>query len=204
MENTGRQRFEQHTKFTNCICIGLLFLVTFVAACLPRSGSSDVDLSATNRADAGMSEPAIEVSPVSAGDGNYKLVSSDSFKLTVNAPGASDIELFYQPVTAGDRALLLKTISKASSEDVFMVDVKIPEDFNGEVWGRVKYPGGDVKETAHVLLAKRTEQQIETAETVTPSNTPDTASGSARTAPEGEESARSDKFTGGRVQRATL
>ncbi|MBA3634048.1 MAG: L,D-transpeptidase [Acidobacteria bacterium] len=118
--------------------------------------------------------------------------------------------MFYQPVIAVDRALKLKTLNAPAeaSKDSFVADLKIPEDFNGEVWARVKYPNGDVKETERLLLAKRGEPENETSQTPTNLNSNTNATNSITAAPnqtaDTEESARSDKLTGGQIERAAL
>src|SRR5687767_7868763 len=54
--------------------------------------------------------PSIEVTPLKAGEGNYKVIAADRFKITVSAPGAQETTLLYQPVTASDdRLIKLKT-----------------------------------------------------------------------------------------------
>src|SRR5688500_8965268 len=173
-------------KLINYISFALVPLVMFAAGCQPRSDTTrlDVDLGESQQSNTSLADPVIEAAPVSEGDGNYKLVCGDSFKLTVNAATAAEVEIFYQPVTADDRALLLKTLRQPTAENIFAVDLKIPEDFNGEVWGRAKYPNGEVKETAHILLAKRSENQSETStdNSSIASATPDTTARSADTA----------------------
>jgi hypothetical protein len=88
----------------------------------------------------------------------------------------------------------------------------VPSDFNGEVWGRVKYPNGEVRETAHLFLAKHLERKGRSSDAETgsppitgdrPSETKNSSSDVQRDA-DTDESARSDKLTGGKVTRATL
>lgn len=194
-------------KFLNYVYVGLIPLTLFALACQPRAEWTSVERSTTvgNSPNASLSQPTIEAVPVSDGEGDYKLVSGESFKLTVGAPNAVEVELFYQPVTAGDRALLLQTI-RQPDKDVFSVDLKIPEDFNGEVWGRAKYPSGELKETEHLLIAKVVEPTNEAGKTQPspPANTSGPASGTKEVVSDGDESARSDQLTGGRVERAEL
>src|SRR5688572_6538000 len=56
-------------------------------------------------------QPSITVEPFRAADGDYKILTAETFKIGVNAPGAREIELFYQPVTAVDRQVKLKTLN---------------------------------------------------------------------------------------------
>ena len=106
--------------------------------------------------------------------------------------------------------MLLQTLSPTADRKVFTVDLKIPQDFNGEVWGRVKYPNGEIKETDHLLLARHDETSSETGSDVATQQSsppPDNSDESGRRGQigeDGDESARSDQHTGGRVQKAGL
>ena len=195
-------------KFVNYIYFGLLLLIIFAGACQPRSDTTSVNVNASGPEQdrRTRAEPTINAAPVSEGDGNYKLVSGDSLRLTVQAPDAGEVEVLYQPVTASDRALLLKTLSETTEANVFAVDLNIPEDFNGEVWARAKYPNGEARETEHLLLAKRVELANEGPDP-RPSPPSVAAPGDPNSGDETndtDESARSDKHTGGGVRRAAL
>jgi len=198
-------------KIKNYILLGLLPLVLFVGACEPPNSTQTATNGANNTANTNNAaktagQPTIEAAPVSAGDDNYKLVTGDDFKLTVSAANASEVELYYQPVTAADRALKLKTLTAPAenAKDSFVADMKIPEDFNGEVWARVKYPNGETKETERLLLAKRVELENETSQT-NPDQNANAANANAQNQnPDTNESARSDKLTNGRIERAAL
>lgn len=196
-------------KIKNYIRLGLLPLALFVAACQPPSNSNQTANSAANTNSAtteNAGQPTIEAAPVSKGDDNYKIVTGDDFKLTVRAADASAVELFYQPVTADDRALRLKTLTAPTdgTKDNFAADLKIPEDFNGEVWARVKYRSGETKETERLLLAKREELEKENNEANSNQNADARNSNAQNQKFDTDESTRSDKLTGGRVERAAL
>lgn len=201
-------------KTKNFILLGLLPLFLSFSGCLPPSNSTQTstngaaNTTAANDAAETARQPMIEASPVSAGDDNYKLVTGDNFKLTVRATEASEVELFYQPVTAGDRALRLKTLTEPTegAKDSFVADLKIPEDFNGEVWARVRYSNGETKETEHLLLAKRVELENEKSQ-ANPNQNANSAN--SITNPDNKitdtnESTRSDKLTNGRIERTAL
>lgn len=190
----------------NKYCIAAIVLsAIFAAGCQPAAESTKVNINAQTAETGSRPDlnPTISAAPVTDGDGGYKLISGEDFKLTVRATGASAVELFYQPVTADDRAILLKTLDAASDGDSFVADLKIPEDFNGEVWGRAKYQNGESKETEHVLLARRADADPSSeAKTSGPPAIPE--SGSQGSEPDTDESARSDSLTGGRIQHAAL
>ena len=203
MQNIKRTKYVPYTEY---VYAALILMIIAAASCQSRSSTSvEVNASRSDTANSTAAEPRIEASPVSDGDGNYKLISGDSFRLTVHAPNASEVELFYQPVTADDRALRLSTLS-TSANGAFNADMRVPEDFNGEVWGRVSYPSGEVKETSHLLLAKHIERKSQTTD-ANPSTSPKAgtdASDDERTSEDTDESARSDKLTGGKIVRGNL
>jgi lipoprotein-anchoring transpeptidase ErfK/SrfK len=197
-------------KFINYIYMALMPLVLIAGGCQAPSESTrlNVNQSEAPPSNQSVSGPKIEALPVSEGEGNYKLVSGDSLNVTVTAAAASEVEIFYQPVTAGDRALLLKTFHQPTAENTFKVELKIPQDFNGEVWGRVKYAEGGVRETAHLLLATPDEvaskANTDNGDPTPPPNVSSEASGTDKADADSDESARSDKFTGGQVRRGRL
>ncbi len=198
-------------KIKNYLIVGLLPLI--LAAC----GSPTSTTVTTSVADADGSttvagQPLIEAAPVSAGEGNYNFITGDDFKLTVRAADATEVELYYQPITAEDRALKLKTLTAPAegTKDSFVADLKIPEDFNGEVWARVKYATGETKETEHLLLAKRIDTENITAKAQTQPGTDAADHSRANNSnannqnADTDESARSDKMTNGRIERGAL
>lgn len=194
-------------------------VVMFFSGCLAPANetanrdanSANVNSSANKQADAAR-KPIIEVSPVEAGEGDYRIITNDSVQLTVRAPEAQEIELFYQPVTAADRAVKLNTLNQKSGED-FITELKAPEDFNGEVWARVRYPDGETKVTERLKLAARTASEAETNNETAQNQTNSAANtnNSATTNQTNQEqtadtddSARSDKLTGGKIESAAL
>ncbi len=202
-------------KIKNYLILGLLPLA--LVACQPPNSTTvttNVANSNANDSTTAAGKPLIEAAPIVAGEGNYKFITGDDFKLTVRAADAKEVELYYQPVTAEDRALKLKTLTAPAegTKDSFVADLKIPEDFNGEVWARVKYASGETKETEHLLLAKRSDAENiagkETAQTdanaAANSNSNNSNSNANNQAADTDESARSDKMTNGRVERAAL
>src|SRR6185503_18801788 len=72
----------------------------------------------------------------------------------------------------------------------FSAQVKIVPDFAGDVWAEVSYPNGTKKETKPISL---TAEEAATGAT-------DLAANAAH----GDESERSDKFTGGKIETASL
>jgi hypothetical protein len=192
---------------TYCIGVGTLVLAFLAAGCQPATDSTQVNVNAqgVGAANEQARQPTIEAASVSEGDGGYKLVNGEDFRLTVRAPGASAVKLYYQPVTAEDRALMLKTLDAPAGGDSFAADLKVPDDFNGEVWARVKYPDGELKETEHLLLAKSADTGRSAEQTQTRPETPsDTIADAKAGGTDTDESARSDKFTGGRLQHGEL
>lgn len=187
-----KKYFHKSTGIKTFAFVNLMLLVMIAGACQPANKpSNDERISngdnGSNRTmETSVRQPTIEAAPVEAGADNYKIVTGDALKLSVNAAAAREVEFFYQPITASDRSLKLKT-SIQQSGDNFTTELKTPMDFNGEVWARVRYSDGEIKETEHLQLATQTALVNEQ------NNQPDT-----------DESARDDKVTGGRIERAAL
>lgn len=134
-------------------------------------------------------QPAIEAGPIQQSDEQWKVATSDAITLTVTAPGAMAVKILYRPVFVEGRHIELKTL-KAPSDPAsgkFSTQLKIGADFAGDVWAEVFYPNGAKKETEPIAL---------TAEAaLTSGGIPPTHS---------DKSARSDKLTGGKIEKATL
>lgn len=198
-------------KIKNYLIVGLLPLA-FAACGSPTSTTVTTNVANADSSTSAAGQPLIEAAPISAGEGDYKFITGDDFKLTVRAADAKEVELYYQPVTAEDRALKLTTLTAPAegTKDSFVADLKIPEDFNGEVWARVKYANGETKETAHLLLAKRSDTENIAAKEQTQPGANAAANSNANNLnannqnADTDESARSDKMTNGRIERAAL
>jgi len=195
----------------------LALLLLLSAACAERGGPSypihppgDADVSGTRR-----TEPSVEVSPVEQGEGGWKVAAGDAVTFTVTAPGAEKVRLLYRPVVAdADRHVELRSIDAPADRagGKFTAEVRTPPDFAGEVWARASYPGGATSESRAVALTTRA-----ASGEAEPAATPPTIEQKPKTEVNGEtaqtatertadtdESARSDKFTGGRIEKASL
>ncbi|HEU4595314.1 MAG TPA: L,D-transpeptidase [Pyrinomonadaceae bacterium] len=154
-------------------------------------------------------QPTIAASPVEEGADGWLVSNADAVTLTVKAPGASEVALRYRPVVADeqDGYLQLKKLTTPSEGEggEFRADISTPEDFAGEVWAQVTYPDGARKQTGRIALTTRTA----TGETETQSTSQEAGDPAEQQDANGasvgeDESARSDKATGGRVTRASL
>lgn len=166
------------------LAVSLLIFSTLVAGACAGPGSGPDTPSHRSAV-----EPILDAAPVAQQEGSqHKIVTEDSLRLTVRAPGAESAELFYRPATANERAVKLTSLGKSSGEE-FIHEMKPPADFNGEVWARTKYPDGEVRETARLLLA-----------------TPAALGRNDRSPddPNKDESERSDMYTGGGVKQAKI
>jgi lipoprotein-anchoring transpeptidase ErfK/SrfK len=173
-----------------CLTIFMMFL----NGCVPPDGNSNLANSAN--------QPVIEAAPVRPGKGDYKIITDDKLKLTVNAAGAVQAEIFYQPIVASDRSIKLRTVNEKNGDN-FITEIKTPQDFNGEVWARVKYANGETKQTKRLLLSARSESDDDANDQQANANN----SSNSTTEKEkigDDDSARSDKATGGRVERAEI
>ena len=166
---------------------GIMIFALFLNGCQERSGNMTGNSNLANSA----SQPVIEAAPVQPGKGNYKVITDDTLKLTVNAPTALEAEIFYRPIVASDRSVKLRTVNEKYG-DSFVTEMKTPQDFNGEVWARVKYANGETKQTERLLLTARFDSDDQQANTTQNGKTGD------------DDSARSDKATGGRIERTEI
>lgn len=156
-------------------------------------------------------EPSVEVSPIEQGEGGWKVATGDAVLFTVNAPGAEKVSLLYRPVVADERYVELRAIDAPTDREAgeFTAEVNTPPDFAGEVWARATYPGGATKESKEIALTTRTASGDNGATGFDSQKSKTEVDGeSAKTAAERaadtDESARSDRFTGGRIKKASL
>ena len=135
-------------------------------------------------------EPTIEASPTSASDDQWQKITSDTLTLTVTAPGAQSVKILYRPAFAEDRHVELKKItSPAGPDGKFKTQFKVPSDFAGDVWAEAYYAHAAKKETKAISLTVESISADELAGASYKHN---------------EESARSDKFTGGHIEKTAL
>ena len=174
--------------------LALLVVVSF-AACEPANGPAEntkpAEKTNTPSPPAERTEPTIEAAPVTKGDDQWEVLTSNNVTLTVNAPGAQSVRIFYRPAVAEDRHVELKRLDspKSDSSGTFATQVKIPADFAGDVWAEVNYPNGEKKEAKPISL---------TVENIPSEELADASYKHT------DESARSDKLTGGKIEKTTF
>ena len=142
---------------------------------------------------------AIDATPVQQGEGSWKIATADSVTLTVSAPGAASVRIHYRPIVQTDRHILLKTIKAPADGGKFVSTLKLVRDFAGEVWAEASFPDGTKKETQPIELAAQ-DSLVAQTEGISPNGSTNKNGASRR----GGESAHSDKFTGGKIDRASL
>ncbi|HVE56107.1 MAG TPA: L,D-transpeptidase, partial [Pyrinomonadaceae bacterium] len=171
--------------------------IMFLNGCVERDGNITAN---SNRASS--ANPVIEAAPLRPGKGNYKILTDDTLKLTITADGAIQAEIYYQPIVASDRSIKLRTVNEKNGNS-FVTEIKPPQDFNGEVWARVKYSNGETKQTERLLLSARFDSVGESDEQQANAN-----NSSNSVIEKGnigdDDSARSDKATGGRIEKAQV
>lgn len=139
-------------------------------------------------------QPTIEITPVQQGEAStsWKIAASDTVTVAINAPRAKSAKVLYRPIVATDRHVVIKTINSLP-DGKSSFTMKLVPDFAGEVWAETSYPDGTKKETQPLELAS---QHSDVAETTSAAADPNSAST--------EDTARSDKFTGGKIEHATF
>ena len=139
--------------------------------------------------------PVIEIAPLEQGRGQWKIAAADPVTVTVTAPGALRILIMGRPEGLEEEYLelrmLVAPVDRAWGR--FVTRLNLTPDFAGAVWAEESYSEGVKRRTDTIAL---------TAETVDTGIVarPDAVGGSVGT----DESARSDKLTGGRIRRTRL
>jgi hypothetical protein len=137
----------------------------------------------------------IEITPLEQGRGKWKIAATDEVTLTVTAPGAERIQILGRPEGVEEDYLEIRTLAapvdRASGS--FETRLNLAHDFAGGVWAEASYPEGEKKRTETISL---------TAKTIDAGivSRPDAVGGSVGT----DESARSDRLTGGRIRKTRL
>ena len=165
-----------------------MLLATLLASC---QVNSPITQRSDNRRPKEISEPTIEATPTSKADDQWQVVSSTNITLNVTAPDAQSVKILYRPAFAEGRHVELKRLNAPtdSAAGKFSTQFKVPSDFAGDVWAEAYYRNGSKKETKPISL------------TVESISADELAGASYKHT---EESARSDKFTGGRIEGTNL
>lgn len=142
----------------------------------------------------------LEATPIRDGEGSWKIATDNTVTLSVSAPGAQSVRILYRPIVETDRHVLLKTIKSPTDKQSgkFSVPLKLVQDFAGDIWAEVIYPDGNKRTTEPIELAAQTSLVAKTE-----ADTSD-QSANKNVASRNGESAHSDKFTGGKIERAAL
>src|SRR5437867_1388991 len=167
-------------------------IATLMSACQTVSQNTGPSPQGTN------AQMGIDAAPVQQGENAWKIASADTVKLTVSASGAQSVRILYRPIVETDRHILLKTINAPADgrSGTFLAKVKLVPDFAGDVWAEVSYPDGTKKETETIELAAQSSAVAQTEANLANANKNDSARNG--------ESARSDKFTGGKIEQGLL
>jgi hypothetical protein len=140
-------------------------------------------------------EPKLEAEPLDGQIGRWHQVTSDTVRLTVSAPGAERIRLLYKPFAAVGRHAELKKFTAEKGQSEFAYEWKAGSDLAGDVWAEITYPDGMRKQTEPLAIAHQSAIGGQAGEVPL-----DSVGGSVNS----DESARADKFTGGRIEQAAL
>ena len=173
-----------------CAALALILLLAGLLACEPANRSVNGNGANANTSIAA-AEPTIEASPISKTDDPWQVISSDNITLSVTAPGAQSVKILYRPAFTEGRHVELKKLNTPTdaASGKFSSQLKVPSDFAGDVWAEVAYRDGGKKETKPISL------------TVESISADELAGASYK---HSDESARSDKFTGGHIEQTTL
>jgi hypothetical protein len=139
--------------------------------------------------------PVIEIAPLGGGRGQWRVAAADAVTVTVTAPGAERIQILGRPEGAEEEYLELRTLAAPVDRAYgrFVTRLNLARDFAGDVWAEASYPVGAKRRTETIALTAQTVDAGIGAR-------PDAVGGSVGT----DESARSDKLTGGRIKKTRL
>lgn len=145
----------------------------------------------------GKSELTLEVSPIEQGEGEWKIATSPTLNLSVMAPGAQRVRLLYRPIVPKGRSVTVKTLTESSdsARGKFSTEWKATPDFAGHLWAEIYYPDGAKKNTEALALTTETRHMPQSGQLPL-----DYMGASVGT----DESERSDKLTGGKIEQTTL
>jgi hypothetical protein len=139
--------------------------------------------------------PVINIVRFEQGNRQWKIADAEMVTATVTAPGAERVLILGRPDGVEEDYLELQTLATPVDRAIgkFVTQLNLTPDFAGQIWAEAVYPGGSKKMTGTILLAvdmagDETSVQL------------DVVGGSVGT----DESARSDKLTGGRIIRTKL
>jgi lipoprotein-anchoring transpeptidase ErfK/SrfK len=159
-----------------------------LAAFLVATGACRNESQASN-------EPRLEAAPMGGTVGRWRLVTAETVKLSGAAPGAQRVTLLYRPFAAVARHAELATVRPEGKTGAFSFEWKAGADLAGDVWAEISYPDGAKKKTEPLPLASEAAVSGQSGEVAL-----DSVGGSVSS----DESARADKFTGGRIEKAAL
>jgi len=140
-------------------------------------------------------QPLIEIAPLEQGSGQWKIAAADEITVAVTAPGAEHVQILGRPEGVEEDYLELRTLATPvdRARGRFVARLNFAPDFAGQLWGETSYPDGAKKRTETIALTVNTAGAGMAARF-------DVVGGSVGT----DESARSDKLTGGRIRRTKL
>lgn len=144
-------------------------------------------------------QPVINISPLERGHGQWQVASASEVTVTVTAPRAKQVLILSRPEgvaqeTEEEQIELKQLDAPANAKSgQFITQLTLASDFAGEVWAEAIYADGAKKQTEVIALTAKSPSS-------NPNALPQSAGGSIGT----DESARSDKLTGGRIKRASF
>jgi hypothetical protein len=139
--------------------------------------------------------PLIEITPLEDGRGHWKIAAAGAVTVAVTAPGAERVQIQGRLEGVEEEYHELQTLAAPVDRAMgrFVTQLSLAPDFTGQVWAEASYSDGAKKRTETIpLTADKAGAGIATRL--------DAVGGSVGT----DESARSDKLTGGRIIRTSL
>jgi lipoprotein-anchoring transpeptidase ErfK/SrfK len=182
------------------VLLAAVLLVSVLAAC----EKWDAGPAGENRGSGGI-QPTIEASPIAGDSGQWRIVSGDYVNLTVKAPEAQRVSIFYRPVAASDQYIELKNLGAPSkpSGGEFTANIRLPADFAGDVWAQADYSDGGKRDSEAISLANVAVTNPNEAPASSAGSVPEHSSVKPAADPT-DKSALSDEITAGKTEQASF
>lgn len=178
------QRTAQYFFFAFSFLVTFLFILNITACQPPKPAAQD----------SSAQEATLEATALGKEVGPWKVITADETKFIVTAPGAEVVKIIYKPITSDRRRAVLGTLTTKDNNGKFALAWKPDADFTGDVWAEAVWSDGTKKKSN--VLALTSQDAISLSGSVPL----DRIGNSAGT----DESARSDKFTKGRIEQTSL
>jgi lipoprotein-anchoring transpeptidase ErfK/SrfK len=141
------------------------------------------------------SDPRLEVTPLGQSGGRWMIVTSDVATFTVTARGAQQVRIMYRPLDSAAGLIEMAMLNQPVDGVKFVTEIKGASNFAGEVWAEILYPDHSTTRTKSLTLTFKKAVGARIGDVPL-----DSIGGSIGS----NESERSDRVTGGKIEQAAF